>query len=478
MHRWRLVLIQLVIVCGLLFAAGGAAADGSCGDGTCDPGEDCGNCGADCGCLGGQVCDGGSCRPDCDVNACEFWDAANQRCKSVCDEETEYCSHGYCASLCDPTKCEDKRVDLDGECVDRCPEQGKVCNGINNCQCPEGQVDWGGVCKPECLPVLCQYADEDGDCRNYCEDTNGVCSYDGPWPTTPSNCICNERCDRTDWEESGLCVDSCEPSGSECLQGADNEDGSEKWGCFCPAGTEMVNVDNEIHCEPLCSSALCEQRSRSSGECKDVCPPANLVCVYDPVLEAGFCECPEGTHEVSDGCLPDCDPDACEHDDGTGECPSYCGDGEVCDGMGTCLPDCDPDACEYADGTDECASYCVGGEVCDGMGGCDCPFGTHWDGSSCVPDCDPYNCQYDAGWGCASWCGGGQSCNGMGSCVCASGTHWNGSSCVSDCNPYNCEYDDGMGGCASSCPGGTTCNAGSCECPAGTYWNGMGCDPY
>ncbi|MCC6874945.1 MAG: hypothetical protein IT378_11625, partial [Sandaracinaceae bacterium] len=198
----------------------------------------------------------------------------------------------------------------------------------------------------------------------------------------------------------------------------------------------------------LLSSILCVACGGGpiTGDCRtDGCPDP-FVCVE--TMGMAECACPAGTRPEAGGCVPitTCTPDACRmrgtcFEEAGGvrcECdPQYTGVGcELCaegyfdDGMGGCS-------------TDPCAAVrCEGDQVCvvrDAGAACECPAGTHLEGTLCVPDttCTPTTCN------------GHGTCEAQGSmltCRCDQG--WTGARCDA-CDAAMGFHDDGMGGCTT-----------------------------
>ena len=154
-------------------------------------------------------------------------------------------------------------------------------------------------------------------------------------------------------------------------------------------------------------TVLSLRRGATSAECLDDAQAATLACSDDsaPPGDYGsriFALLPPGTYDLlvdgfdaaqfgpyalrvklAPGCIPNCDGQYCDGDDGCGGTCGSCGDGEACGSDLRCRPDpCVPN-CQNADGS---ARTC-------GDDGCRGSCGACGDGALCVPltgTCDTF----------------------------------------------------------------------------------------
>ena len=87
-------------------------------------------------------------------------------------------------------------------------------------------------------------------------------------------------------------------------------------------------------------------------------------------------------------CVPKCEENTCDIDDGCGGVCACTDDSQVCSEEECCTPSCDGKSC----GTDGCGGSCGS---CEGGGTC-------FEGACCVPDCDGKECGNN---GCGGMCG-------------------------------------------------------------------------
>lgn len=338
--------------------------------------------------------------------------------KTFCDsnldcQDCQTCSEaGFCESICDPDQfCEnDKCVDcLTGE---DCPNNQVCLNG--KCTCPDGSdPDANGRCI-ECA------IDSDCETCEVCQD--GTC--------LPKDCH-DGVCDPT----SGECID-CLNSG-DCGPNEVCDNGE----CTCADGFVEVNgVCVSVECQLDSDCPTCFQCSNNS------CIPISCPFGKVPVIVNGVCEC-----------VPECDPDNPECEDGNFCTPS------TIDGLFGCVPctgDC-TNGCDYpcvcSASKDMCIDNpcsntpCVDGSECGD--GCGCLGGT------CVL-CDSISCP-------------STECNDIIGCECQ-GSACKDADTVDNCNFASCEISSDCGlGC--TCQGGRCVSCDNYSCQAGTCEEKDGC---
>lgn len=430
---------------------GGDGCGGNCG--SCGANQSCS--GGDCICIGEQ-CGGLCCPPgaQCANGACCLASCAGKQCGGdgcggSCGQCTgnSVCSQGQC--VCTPA-CEGKECGGDG-CGGNCGAcqvgfacQGGACVCVADCggkTC--GEDGCGGICGtcPEGLTCT-----KDGSCECVTSCANKECGDDGCGGAC-GQCMVGEPC------VGGICI--CEPScdGAEC--------GPDSCGGTCGVcGANEVCANGLCECIPECAGKVCGDNGCNGlcGECED-----NFFC------EAGACkegECvpqctnldcgPDGCGGICGQCGPDeeclinlCEPIVCEPKcidkncgpDGCGDLCGECADDELCDGGNCiCVPACDGTDC----GADGCGGSC--GECLEGW---HCKAGLCTEGL-CVPDCTDKECGDD---GCGAPCG--ECVDGL---ICDAGI----CSCLPQCDEKNCGAD-GCGGNCGECEPGWYCKYGTCS---------------
>lgn len=397
-------------------------------------------------CVGaGPVTDGRECR----ASSGELCDAPE-----ACDGVSVECPLD--APAPDGTSCGDTMVCLDGSCVE--------CTAGEACEVPDMPCARG---------------------RLRCTPDGAVCEVDDSDPFLPSGTTCREAV--------GLCdvADVCDGTSAECPalfveagvtcrmgEGCDAPEVCSGASPNCPvdevqpAGFECAPSEGACQIAGLCDGLSSEcpgARIRSAGaECRS---------------PAGECDAPE----VCDGASVDCPSDL---DRPFG---AMCGDGDICDGMGSCVEancgaPCTPGPC--ATGTIVCAAgaaptcgnitFRPATHTCrPAMGLCD--VAESCTGSSV--DC-PANTFVAAGTECreaAGDCDLPESCSGS------------GASCPTDVRVAPgmvCRAAAGVCDVAETCNGGTTCPAngfatggvcrvasGACDVAESCNGTSAGCPP-
>lgn len=238
----------------------------SCGNGKCESaaGENCGNCGDDCGCGPGFICYQDECEPEpkCGNGKCEpgencGWCPKDCKCKLGygCDEGKCKPCKDYCTDTgkecgkfqgCDCGKCpEGQECDALGRCYEASVcgnavcEAGEDCgNCVTDCGCPVGQVCQDGKCN-DCKP-LCESAGVQCGFYQGCEcGSCGTCYKCSQNQCVPKcDCLCwQKECGTVDGCDCGQCGPGEECVGYKCLEGCDTLcEGVEcGWSqdCFC-----------------------------------------------------------------------------------------------------------------------------------------------------------------------------------------------------------------------------------------------------
>jgi hypothetical protein len=130
----------------------------SCGDNTCSAGENCGNCPGDCGCPGGQVCQGSTC------------------CAPSCTGKT--CGPNGCGSTCPPGCATNFSCNANGVCVQTSGCGNGSCAASENCvSCPQDCTVPGKLCCPDGTSKDCCTSDDCVGDPSLC--TIGFCGPDG-----------------------------------------------------------------------------------------------------------------------------------------------------------------------------------------------------------------------------------------------------------------------------------------------------------
>ncbi|MFC1591541.1 hypothetical protein ACFL43_03355 [Thermodesulfobacteriota bacterium] len=333
-------LITTLLVCGILFAAGRAAALEWCGTIICiSPTKCCSyqclnvltdetNCG-DCGvqCDPGEVCLDGQC--NCDGVACG---------------PGERCCNGVCINiLTNRNNC--------GSC-------GNICSGAESCS--------AGVCR--CFFDVCS-ADE------FCCPDDGCTNRN----TDPRNCgLCGSLCGQGEGCEDGLCrcgtatasfgSDTCPDAYACCGSPAACAPSLQ-----CACGTVQC-AEGQVCCGPTIDLApgcvYLKTDPRNCGACGVACGPGEFC-------QNGFCtlNCQSGLANCSGSCV-----NLATDRENCGVCGNTCASGEICDGAGSCDLSCEIGYAECEDrcvdlsrdrdhcGT--CGNTCAPGEICDGAGAC------------------------------------------------------------------------------------------------------------
>ena len=486
-----------------------ACAPYRCGDGACVA-----RCNNDNDCVGGQVCDNGSCGPkpngqpcaaasECASNFCVDGVCCAEACLGACRSCALPSSKGRCAPA--PAGAADPRSICMDEGAASCGHDGK-CDGASGCR----SYASGTVCAAE-------------RCENNIYTPPGTCNDTG-------NCVAGDAVPCAPFACNGSrCFRAC-TADANCVSGkvcADNSCGLKTNGAFCADGRECVSgiCAQGVCCATGCASA-CKScaLSTSMGICANVPdgqpdPMATCMdtgaagCGNNGKCQAGACQSyPQGTPCRAASCpantatftpagtcngagtctIPaatSCFPYSC----GTAACNStcradadcappgvcsggscglkppgaVCGEGSECSGgvcaQGVCCRTACTGACvscALAGSTGTCTPIAAGGRdpsgQCRDQGAVSCATNGFCNGAG--------GCQlYEAGTQCSPpTCpiGGNvatlaRTCDGAGTCAPAS---------MQSCSPYSCNGTTCRSACAidSDCVPGTVCNSGSC----------------
>ena len=399
-----------------------------CGDGSCDIAlnEDCGTCGADCGCGCGEACQAGTCVfAACDGRACGP-DGCSGSCGD-CPEHYECQADGSC--MCLPL-CDDKDCGADG-----CGGQCGTCDTANHeictadvCTC-DGDAGYHLSADGQtCTTDLCDPDPCDADANETCDDGNCGCAWESCGNDGTVCCGIAEVC-----FEDSCCAPDC--AGKDC--GAD--------GCGGACGDCGENG--------LCANGACEIDKDQDGV------PTPTDCDDDdPSVHPNADEIP---YDAKDN---DCDEATSDTDfDGDGYDSMILGGTDCNDANANAYPSA-PEFCgdwidQDCDGHD---LVCPSGQTCDHeTGQCEpdptcggCPPGQQCNAETGQCESDPT---------CGGGCPAGQVCHEeSGVCFVDTGC---GLGCPpgKSCNPDTglCYVDVTCGG----CPQGQVCNitSGLCE---------------
>jgi hypothetical protein len=304
--------------------------DGACKD-LCVPGE-CyaSECGGDCPCGEGEVCDGeGLCVPsdvpDCTGRECGA-DGVGGTCGHCtgCDGEVndDLCSaDGHCAAVCCP-QCADRECGDDG-CGGLCGtcDDGDACTDD---ECVDGMCAHHTP-TPNDTPELCNGADDDCDGQT----DEGACG----------------ACEGVDCDDQNPCTDdACDPEGG------------------CTHQNNTAACDDGVPCNAggdVCVEGQCV--GLGAPECFD-----DDVCTDDVCGDDGSCTWPLNFLPCDDG-------DACTTGDACAAATCLGGEPRSCDDQNPCTDDtCDPaDGCRYQPNTLACddGNACTINDAC-GAGAC------------------------------------------------------------------------------------------------------------
>ena len=315
-------------------------------------------------------------------------------------------------------------------------DPGPICEPVVDPECPDGQLEPGGVDGDGCaLPAVC---------------VPDPCVLAGGTPST----YCTED-------------DAC----------PDRDCGCQDW---CDCGPTAY-FDGQT-CVPFPDPCT------STGGAWDEWCQDDQTCL-------SYCVCPDGaTYDEMQGCLTPPDPnELCEWTGGTPNewCQDACwedqdGDGQIddCGADPVCWTDCDCGWDAYFDPWVGCVTMdpgvlCeqTGGHFCDGW--CECPWGTYYDEwSGCIPDpwvlCDSSGgvmetvCSEDDGqWGdAACW----------DQCTCPEGYVFDTQYGCYPGQQLLCEWSGGSWDQTCSDDWGQESCWDECTCPEGTYFDGYsGC---
>jgi hypothetical protein len=458
----------------------------------CNQGQQCSNgfcqttttCGPQ-NCKG--CCFGNTCFPGNDPNACGFF---GQQCNFCGPSGT--CPNGFCqfdGGTCGPQNCSgccEGNTCFPGNDPNACGFGGFQCNFCGpNAACPNGSCQ-----AAQCTPQNCGGCCDGNTCVN--GDSSGACGFGGQqcMKCLPGAFCQGNVCQTTSTCGPQNCAGCC--IGNSCFNGTDNfECGLFGKACFaCPQGTTCISgaCQSTQLCGPQNCAGCCQGNTCMAGLASNACGSGGFACqpcgpgqqcvpgggIVDaggpppPPLDGGafgggFCQ---GTTQcgpqtcagccVNGVCAFGSQDSAC----GTGgsACQNCANLGETCNN-GTCAaPACSPLNCAGC-----CAgNVCVvgsGNALC-GAGGKACidctAFGDVCKGQTCTPPpppCGPANCP-----GCCDAqgiCEGGflgSSC-GSGGAACTSCTA-QGSTCDTAVTPRVCKNQQ------------QTCPAPYASCPS------------
>lgn len=355
-----------------------------CGDGVVDDGEACDD---------GNNRDGDCCSAFCEVAA------VGAACEDglFCTVDDRCDADGRCVGAGDP--CE--APDGDANCSESCNEtsdacdgpdpdasacdDGLYCNGTDQCA--------GGQCVVH-SGAPCPGPDQDGDCRESCDEATRTCTAQDPVGAACSDgrfCTVDEAC-----TEAGLCAGGHSPcpggdADGDCAEGCDELLDSctafDADGTFCDDGLfctatdacdgrgnclghgdpcAAIRRDDDAHCSQACDeqARACTAPEADGAPCSD-----GLACTLADRCLAGSCQT---------GGLTSCD----DFNPCTDE---FCGADGTCQRSYNALPCDDGNPCTTGD-------RCLRGE-CTGTGVVDCR-----DDDLCSRDtCDPADgsCHHD-----------------------------------------------------------------------------------
>lgn len=437
-----------------------------CGNGSCDPSEaeNCDSCPEDCGCAGGEVCNGGvCCTPQCEGLEC-----GDNGCGGVCGD----CPGGTCfgGTCCFP-QCAGKECGDDGcggSCGD-CPPYDKCVNGT--CE----------LCVPDCIDRNCGTDGCGGSC--------GECEF-GEF--CPGNGVCEDlpRCEPATTLPCEAVFTDSTLNGTSIFQ-AYNCAGGQKKGdevayAFLAEEDDVITVkltelDGPVDLGIYLVGDPCISDNCLATDSKKLTAEVIAGNTYYIVID-GAAGAPT-SYELEVQCLSQCvtecagktcGPDGCGGTCGTCQEPQVCalGNCQEYGGFGwPCLGDfeCDSGFCGQGPQakvcTQECGS-CPAGWSCEAV----TVNGDSVDlcVSDCLPDCQGNECGDN---GCGYPCG-----------VCAKGFLCEEDLCVeAPCEP-NCIGkecgEDGCGGDCGTCVEGFDCKGSTCvEIPCEVDCNGVECGP-
>ncbi|HMR77277.1 MAG TPA: hypothetical protein PKD61_19340, partial [Polyangiaceae bacterium] len=454
-------------LCAAASAECGLITDATCGEidcGQCPPGLTCSGSGAknQCGCEPKTCEDLGY--------TCGTW---SDGCGGLiacgsCISPKLCNAAGACATCTEGTPCAPSKpcirssMECTGtpKCVDSSYEPGGtscgpglICDGAGNCAC---------------TPKTCS------ELGLECGSGNDGCGGTVTCPTCATGKVCDQSGKCTDCLEGAACQASnaCKTASMDCSSGGGvcTDDGNAPSGTSCGVGQKC---DGQGACK--CAAKSCADLGKECGTWSDGCG-GNVTCtacatnkVCDP---NGKCvDCAQGAScaasKVCATATVDCSGGAPSCKD-TGLSPPgiSCGQGMVCDGLGTCKVCAQGQSCAPSNpcklGFTECSS---GSPVC-------VESGNVGNGTSCGPNsvCNNGSCgSCTSGTTCSpsSPCKNGATSCSSGSSVCNETTNKaNGTPCGTGkvCNGGNCASCSSGG----SCQPANECKTGSYSCATGT----------
>ncbi|MCU0657003.1 MAG: MopE-related protein [Polyangiaceae bacterium] len=472
--------------CGIVCNAGFGNCDGLSANGcelnlTNDP-NNCGICNKACSDQGGSgVCNGGTCKTECDSGRADCDGNANNGCEVLTNENPLHC--GGCGKVC-------SSVNATPTCS----------NGVCQPICKAGFADCDGEPANGCETNLNTNKDNCGTCGNTCNSSNGVATCSG-----------------------GTCGLSCSSGFGDCDLNAVN-------GCETNTNTNVNNCGgcgnacSSVNGTPSCSQGNCAIACLGSfrncdsnaangceidtssdvnncGTCGNKCNSTNGTATCDN----GVCKiaaCNAGFGNCDNNAANGCETNTNTANNNCGTCGNVCNaqnGGAICSG-GTCgvsscnngFADCDnnvANGCEVvlATNINNCGAC---GNACSSNNA----QSTSCSASKCNPVCNPGfgDCDNLGPNGCeTNTTNNVNNCGGCGiKCVTtnATGASCSASKCVFQCNPGFADCDNNpangcetniasdnsnCGVCGASCVvanGAGACQAGVCNvisCNAG-----------
>ena len=308
------------------------------------------------GCTGGNVCQGGACRPPCATSV-------------PCTEGIKPCRKGAttCATPTSPAACADVGADdskggctggqvcSNGSCVAPCAPNQPCSEGIGACH--RGTTSCASPSsRPACNPVV---DDSRGGCTggNICR--SGACVAPPP-VTCDGQPIGAGRCSGTTHQTCGANGQWANDNSAECKRA---DGGQCSTGSDCKSGNCASGICCDSACTGKCMSCTGADTGRANGNCAPVRAGA------DPRNQCA------STSESSCGTDGACD--------GAGECRFHatsvvcagatCSGGSAtparrCTGRGSCAPASGATSCgEFPCGANgQCATSCPNGQVPQG----------------------------------------------------------------------------------------------------------------
>ena len=287
----------------------GATADGCSASGAC-------TCGGATACAKGQVCANGSCI--CDANSCS----------------TGCCQGNTCQPGTDPNAC-----GAAGSTCAMCPTgqtcNGGACSGCNSTSCPDGCCS-GNTCNDPTSAMACGSAG--ASCTN-CGATADGCSASGTCTCNGAaacgagqecsggKCVCDANSCPTGCCQNNTCTKpssmACGTGGGSCTDCGTTGDGCSATGACTCGGAKACGSGQE------CSGGkcVCDATSCPTGCClNNTCDPGDTTAACGPA--GGTCQvCATGDSCTNNKCVAP--PPVCG--DGIRETGEQCDDGNLVD---------------------------------------------------------------------------------------------------------------------------------------------------